>query len=454
MSAALRLASWTPPSRLKSPATSGPWKRGQSGLVEQPRLHGGEVAVGDERLGVGADEVEVEAVEQVVRSVAAARGEDGANFGIGKGGVQVGEALGGGSGKIRRLLAERVLAGDGVVSAGAQRGEPLLNALGSRAAGRSNDGDARSGGNGGRLEETAHQASPVAMRAAGPVRMISVPSPGQSNLLLASGRAHQQMRAEAAARDGSRGGGAGSGAGGSGRADAALEDANFYGRVVEHARKLDIGLVREVGVEAQLVAKLLPVAIVDGEVGAVRKNHEMRIAGRDGDAGNFSSVGEADGFVVQHRHAHALREFETRAVGADEAAFARPGVGLDAHRVAGAKLLLAGHPRGDAAGPVAGNFREGAVGVDQVNAARAVGGPLEKLDAVGADAGVTRAEADGKRGVGGAFDDQEIIAAGVGLGEVRHSFSCPFALLRLARLRGYRNDKCGRRAGRWNRQYR
>src|SRR6185312_11493883 len=98
---------------------------GESGLVEEPALDSGEVAVGDERLGIGADEIEVEAVKQIVGAVTAARGEDGANFGIGKGGVEIGEAIGGGCGKIRRGLAGGVVAGGRVVAAGAQGGDFL-----------------------------------------------------------------------------------------------------------------------------------------------------------------------------------------------------------------------------------------------------------------------------------------------------------------------------------------
>src|SRR6185437_15111845 len=96
----------------------------------------------EKRLGIGADEIEVEAVKQIVGAVTAARGEDGANFGIGKGGVEIGEAIGGGCGEVRRVLAEGVRAGNGVVAAGAQGGDSLLNALGIGAAGGSDDGDA------------------------------------------------------------------------------------------------------------------------------------------------------------------------------------------------------------------------------------------------------------------------------------------------------------------------
>jgi len=308
------------------------------------------------------------------------------------------------------------------------------------------------------------------------------------NALLASRRADKEMRAQAVARDGSAGGGAGSGAGRSGGADAALEDANFDGICIDDAHKFDVGLLRKVEVETDFAAEFLPGAVVDGEFGVVGEDDVVGISGGDGDSSDFGSVGEHDGFVAKVGLAHSLLEFKLRAAGADEAAFAGAGVGFDAYGVAGAELLVAGHPGGNAAGSVAGDFGSGAVGVDEVNAAGAVARPLEELDAVGADAGVAGAEFDGERGTGLAFDDEEVVAAGVGLGEVGHwCFLVPsqglkprpiltafwhgesramirnsglfptqakaleWATLIIGDEGENRNDKYGRRAGRWNR---
>ena len=71
----------------------GAVKGGQANLVEQVELDAGQVAVGKERLGMRGDCFEIEAVEQVVRSVAAANAHDGGCVRIGEGGVQIGEAL-------------------------------------------------------------------------------------------------------------------------------------------------------------------------------------------------------------------------------------------------------------------------------------------------------------------------------------------------------------------------
>ena len=88
-----------------------------------------------------------------------------------------------------------------------------------------------------------------------------------------------------------------------------------------------------------------------------------------------------------------------------------------------------GHPRGHAARAVAADLGDGAVGVVQADAAGVLGpGPGEELDAVGADAGVARAEPPRQvspivvcRGLFG--DDQKIVAAGVGLGKGDQSSS-------------------------------
>ena len=72
---------------------------GQAELIEQAKLDAGEVAIGEERLGVFANQFEVEAREQIVGAVAAAHAGDDAGVGVGECGVQIGEALLGGSGE-------------------------------------------------------------------------------------------------------------------------------------------------------------------------------------------------------------------------------------------------------------------------------------------------------------------------------------------------------------------
>jgi hypothetical protein len=57
--------------------------------------------------------VEVEAVEQVVGAVAAAKGHDGGGVRIGEGCVEIGESLLRSSGKVERLAQESVGPGFG-----------------------------------------------------------------------------------------------------------------------------------------------------------------------------------------------------------------------------------------------------------------------------------------------------------------------------------------------------
>ena len=96
--------------KIKIRGQHGAVKSGQAQLVEQVQLDAGEIAIGEEGLGVRGDGFEVQAVEQVIRSVAAAQGHDGAGVRIGKSRVQVGEALSGSSGKVERPVLERMLA--------------------------------------------------------------------------------------------------------------------------------------------------------------------------------------------------------------------------------------------------------------------------------------------------------------------------------------------------------
>ena len=83
-------------------------KNGQAEFVEQAELNSGEIAVGEKWLGVRGDGFEVEAIEQVIRSVAAANAHDCAVSAIGEGGVQIGEPLLRRSGEVERLAQKRI----------------------------------------------------------------------------------------------------------------------------------------------------------------------------------------------------------------------------------------------------------------------------------------------------------------------------------------------------------
>ena len=87
------------------------------------------------------------------------------------------------------------------------------------------------------------------------------------------------------------------GAGRCGGADAALEDADFDFGGLTDADEFDVGLVREIGMRADFCADGLPGFAGDGEVRVVDDDDEMGIAGGDGDAGDGAAVGESDGLL-------------------------------------------------------------------------------------------------------------------------------------------------------------
>jgi hypothetical protein len=82
-------------------------KGGKAKLVEQAQLDACEVTVGKERLGMACDQLEIETIEQVVGAIAASQAQDGAGVFIGECGVQIGEALLSGSGKVERAVGLR-----------------------------------------------------------------------------------------------------------------------------------------------------------------------------------------------------------------------------------------------------------------------------------------------------------------------------------------------------------
>src|SRR5579863_5638782 len=83
-------------------------KDGQANFVEQTKLNASEVAVAEERLGMRGDAFEVEAFDQVVRSVSAANRDDGGSVGIDKRAAKIGEPLLWSSGEIERLAHKSI----------------------------------------------------------------------------------------------------------------------------------------------------------------------------------------------------------------------------------------------------------------------------------------------------------------------------------------------------------
>ena len=115
--------------KIKIGGEHGAVEGGKAELVEKAELNAGEIAVRKKWLGMSGDGCEVEAVEQVIRTVAAAEGHDGAGIRIGKCGVEIGEALGASSGKVERPAMQRVGARLGREAESFESSEAALDAI-------------------------------------------------------------------------------------------------------------------------------------------------------------------------------------------------------------------------------------------------------------------------------------------------------------------------------------
>jgi hypothetical protein len=124
----------------------GPWKGRKADLIEKVELDGGEVAVSKERLGVLADEGKVDAGEEVVGAVAAANGGDEGGVGVGKGGVEVGEAMTGSSGEEQRSALKGVWSEARLEAELAEAVEAFLDPFLVGIGGGREDGDSGAGG--------------------------------------------------------------------------------------------------------------------------------------------------------------------------------------------------------------------------------------------------------------------------------------------------------------------
>jgi hypothetical protein len=78
----------------------------ESRLHEQRVVQRGDVAVAEERLGVGADGGVIEQRQEAAGAVAAAQGEDGFHFRVGEESVQIGRAFGVAAGEVAGATAE------------------------------------------------------------------------------------------------------------------------------------------------------------------------------------------------------------------------------------------------------------------------------------------------------------------------------------------------------------
>ena len=138
-----------------------------------------------------------------------------------------------------------------------------------------------------------HHASPRAMSAAGPVRNNSVSRARPTRWFARRRSDHGERRNATAQSQRRRGGGGTAGAGGGGGSDAALEDANFDFVFAHDAHKFHVGLVGKIAVGADFCADGLPGFAGNGEGRIVDQDHEVRIAGNDFNADDFSAARRA-----------------------------------------------------------------------------------------------------------------------------------------------------------------
>ena len=166
----------------------GAMKRRQAKFVEKAQLRACEVAVGEKGLGMIANEFGIQAFEEVVGAIAAAEAHHCIGCLVGKSSVKVGEALPGCSGKVERAALESEVTETRGIAESAHGHKAALDAVGLCKRGGRDDADACAGGDCCRfLEEWllhchGYQASPFAMREAGPVRRNSVPGPSQATV--------------------------------------------------------------------------------------------------------------------------------------------------------------------------------------------------------------------------------------------------------------------------------
>ena len=98
-------------------------------LIEQPEMQRGQVAIADERLDVFCYQVEVQIFQEIIRTIAAARAENGALQIVGKGLMQIAEAHGRRAGKVKRTTRHHILRGLRRITQGAQRSQAAVDAL-------------------------------------------------------------------------------------------------------------------------------------------------------------------------------------------------------------------------------------------------------------------------------------------------------------------------------------
>src|ERR1700757_204631 len=83
-------------------------KRRQTEFIEQSKLHAGQIRVREKRFRMFANQLQVKAVEDVVRSVSAPQAHQDLRFRVGKCGVQIGKSLLRRTRKEKRPACQRV----------------------------------------------------------------------------------------------------------------------------------------------------------------------------------------------------------------------------------------------------------------------------------------------------------------------------------------------------------
>jgi hypothetical protein len=126
----------------------GAMEGGKAEPIEQVELDGSEIAVGEEGLGVFADEIEIEAGEEVVGAIATTDGGNSRGVGVGECAVEVGEAMAGSAGEEEGAALKGVGPEAGLEAEVAEAAEPFLDAFFVGIGGGREDGDSGSGGGG------------------------------------------------------------------------------------------------------------------------------------------------------------------------------------------------------------------------------------------------------------------------------------------------------------------
>ena len=180
--------------------------------------------------------------------------------------------------------------------------------------------------------------------------------------------------------------------------------------------------------ETNLPPDHLPAQAIGRKARVCDEDHKVRIPHRDHGTLDLHAALQVHRTPRDRRHAHPCLDLIPAPADRNNPAFPRTRVGLDDEHAAIRGLLLIRHPGGHAACAVARDFRHRTVRIEEANPPAPLARPLQKLDAVRADAGIARAQPHRNvplfvRLHTTVIHDQEVIPAGVRLHERYQSSS-------------------------------